>query len=144
MITIRQQKTDNPVKIPIHPVFRRIWDSYGGQLPLVISNQKFNDHIKTVCQRAGITETVLKSITRGGKRQTTAYEKWQLVSSHTARRSFATNLYRQGFPSIGIMSITGHKTETAFLKYIKVGKEEHAEMLLRHWQKSADTKLSPK
>ena len=144
MITIRQQKTDNPVKIPIHPVFRRIWDSYGGQLPLVISNQKFNDHIKTVCQRAGITETVLKSITRGGKRQTTAYEKWQLVSSHTARRSFATNLYRQGFPSIGIMSITGHKTETAFLKYIKVGKEEHAEMLLRHWQKSAGAELSPK
>ena len=140
MITIRQQKTDNPVKIPIHPVFRRIWDSYGGQLPLVISNQKFNDHIKTVCQRAGINDTVLKSITRGGRRQTTAYEKWQLVSSHTARRSFATNLYRQGFPSIGIMSITGHKTETSFLKYIKVGKTEHAEMLMRHWQKMSENK----
>ena len=140
MITIRQQKTDNPVKIPIHPVFRCIWDSYGGQLPLIISNQKFNDHIKTVCQRAGINDTVLKSITRGGKRQTTAYEKWQLVSSHTARRSFATNLYRQGFPSIGIMSITGHKTETAFLKYIKVGKTEHAEMLLKHWQKMSEGK----
>ena len=134
MITIRQQKTDNPVQIPIHPVFREIWERYGG-LPLVISNQKFNDHIKDVCKAARINETVLKSITKGGKRITTSYKKWQLVSSHTARRSFATNLYRQGFPSIGIMSITGHKTETAFLKYIKVGKEEHAEMLMKHWQK---------
>lgn len=137
MITIRQHKTDSPVRIPIHPVFRNIWDKYGGQLPVIISNQKFNDHIKDVCKAARIRDKVLKSITKGGKRQTTAYEKWQLVSSHTARRSFATNLYRQGFPSIGIMSITGHKTETAFLKYIKVGKEEHAEMLMRHWQKMA-------
>ena len=85
---------------------------------------------------AYLREKVLKSITRGGKKITTAYEKWQLVSSHTGRRSFATNLYKSGFPSISIMNITGHKTEAAFLKYIKVTPEEHARLLAEHWKKS--------
>ncbi len=135
MIEIRQKKTDNPVIIPIHPEFRRIWDKYGGQLPKVSSIQRFNEKIKQVCKECGLTEPVLKSITRGGKRITASHEKWELVSSHTARRSFATNLYRSGFPSISIMQITGHKSETAFLKYIKVSRAEHAEMLARHWAK---------
>ncbi len=139
MIKITQKKTDKPVVIPIHPEVRRIWDEYDGKLPNVISNQKFNAYIKEVCQIVGINDSVLKSITRGGKKITTAYEKWQLVSSHTARRSFATNLYRQGLPVVTIMAITGHRTEGAFLKYIKVGKEEHAEMLLKHWQEIADS-----
>ena len=134
MIVIRQQKTNNMVTIPIHPVFREIWDRYGG-IPLTISNQKFNDHIKEVCKAARLREKVLKSITRGGKKITTQYEKWQLVSSHTGRRSFATNLYKSGFPSISIMHITGHKTEAAFLKYIKVTPEEHAKLLAEHWKK---------
>lgn len=135
LIVIQQQKTNNYVTIPIHPVFREIWNRYGG-IPLTISNQKFNDHIKDVCKAARLRESVLKSITKGGKKITTKYEKWQLVSSHTGRRSFATNLYKSGFPSISIMHITGHKTEAAFLKYIKVTPEEHARLLMKHWEKS--------
>lgn len=138
MITIQQQKTNEFVTIPLHPVFLRIWEKYNGILPANISNQKFNDNLKDVCREAGLTEHVLKSITKGGKKQTTVYEKWQLVSSHTARRSFATNLYKSGFPSISIMQITGHKTESSFLKYIKVTKEEHAKMLMAHWQKNGN------
>ena len=138
MITIQQQKTNEFVTIPLHPVFLRIWEKYNGNLPGNISNQKFNDNLKDVCREAGLTEHVIKSITKGGKKQTTIYEKWQLVSSHTARRSFATNLYKSGFPSISIMQITGHKTESSFLKYIKVTKEEHAKMLMMHWQKNGN------
>ena len=135
MIVIRQQKTNNYVTIPIHPVFKEVWERYGG-IPLTISNQKFNDHIKEVCMAARINESVLKSITKGGKKITTNYKKWQLVSSHTGRRSFATNLYKSGFPSISIMQITGHKTEAAFLKYIKVTPQEHAKLLMQHWKDS--------
>lgn len=138
MLTIQQQKTNEFVTIPLHPVFLRIWEKYNGILPGNISNQKFNDNLKDVCREAGLNEHVLKSITKGGKKQTTVYEKWQLVSSHTARRSFATNLYKSGFPSISIMQITGHKTESSFLKYIKVTKEEHAKMLMMHWQKNGN------
>lgn len=134
MINMRQQKTDKPVVIPVHPEFKRIWDGYGGKLPRVISNQKFNEYVKEVCKAARLRTKVQKAITKGGKRIVTVYEKWQLVSSHTARRSFATNLYKSGFPSISIMAITGHKSEAAFLKYIKVSKEEHARLLAEHWK----------
>lgn len=133
MIRVRQSKTNAVVTIPIHPVFKEIWETYNGELPTDISNQKFNAYIKEVCLAAGITSNVAKSITRGGKRITTIYKKWELVASHTARRSFATNLYKSGFPAISIMKITGHKTEAAFLKYIKVTSDEHAALLAEHW-----------
>jgi len=136
ILIMEQQKTGGHVAIPLHPVFIAIWEKYNGVLPSNISNQKFNDNIKDVCREADLNETVYKSITRGGIKQTTTYEKWQLVSSHTARRSFATNLYKSGFPAISIMKITGHKTESAFLKYIKVTPEEHARLLQEHWEKS--------
>ena len=55
-----------------------------------------------------------------------------LVSSHTARRSFATNYYLQEFPTIDLMKITGHKTERAFLTYIRVSKLDTAKRLNEH------------
>lgn len=58
--------------------------------------------------------------------------KYKLVSSHTARRSFATNAYLAGVPTISIMKITGHKTESAFMKYIKISGKENAVKLKGH------------
>lgn len=138
MLTIIQQKTNEPVTIPLHPVFLRIWEKYNGLLPTKISAASFDRYLKKLCQKAGLVDHVLKSITKGGKRCTSVYEKWQLISAHTARRSFATNLYKSGFPSISIMAITGHKTESSFLRYIKVSKEEHAKLLMLHWQKNGN------
>jgi len=130
---IEQQKTGKSVSIPLHPIVLNIWKKYKKQLPKVISNQKFNEYIKEVCKLAAIDSNEQKSITKGGLRIKRFFEKWQLVSSHTARRSFATNLYLSGFPTLSIMQITGHKTESAFMKYIKVTHEQHAELLHKHW-----------
>ena len=58
------------------------------------------------------------------------YKKWECVVAHTGRRSFATNMYKRNFPTLMIMRITGHKTEKAFLSYIKVTEEENAERML--------------
>jgi len=134
-IRLEQQKTKNRVTIPLHSIVKKILEKHKGLIPGMISNQKFNDYIKDVCELAKFSGRVSKSITKGGKRHTEVMEKWEMVSSHTARRSFATNLYKSGFPSISIMSITGHKTEKAFLGYIKVNEQEHAEMLEKHWAK---------
>ncbi len=137
-IEVEQQKTGGRVLIPLNPMVKAIWDKYGGQLPKAISNQKFNDYIKEVSKLAGINEDTHKGITKGGIKRSTKFEKWELVTSHTARRSFATNLYKSGFPTISIMKITGHKTEKAFMKYIKVTPEEHAKMLAAHWAKTSN------
>ena len=58
--------------------------------------------------------------------------KYHLVTTHTARRSGATNMYLAGVPTLDIMKITGHRTESSFLTYIKVTKQETAEKLNLH------------
>ena len=136
ILTIVQQKTGGRVAIPLHPVVKSILEKYNGNLPECVSNQKFNAALKDLGRYADLNERVFKSITKGGQKETTVYKKWELITSHTARRSFATNLYKSGFPSISIMQITGHKTEKAFLKYIKVTTEEHAKLLQMHWAKN--------
>jgi integrase len=134
-IRIKQLKTGNKVVIPLHPVVTAIINKYGGRLPETISNQKFNEYLKDIAETAKIIEITHKAITKGGVKVSTAYKKHELVTTHTARRSFATNLYKSDFPTLSIMAITGHKTEEAFLKYIKVTPDEHAKKLQVHWNK---------
>lgn len=59
-------------------------------------------------------------------------KKYEMIASHTARRSFATNAYLAGIPIARIMMLTGHQSETSFFKYIKIRGDENAEELARH------------
>ena len=137
IIKIRTQKTDDLVEIPLHPIVTEILNKYGGELPKSISNQKFNKQLGRIAKMC-ISGNEIKTITKGGKRLNINTERWKMVKSHTARRTFATNLYLSGYPAINIMKITGHKTENAFLKYIKVSAEMSAKMLRLHWQKQGE------
>jgi integrase len=132
-ITFRQQKTNNKVTIPLHPVVIEVLEKYNNDLPAEISNQKFNEYIKIVCQKAELFSPETTTRTVGGKLVTEKFAKWELVTSHTGRRSFCTNMYKRGLPSLMIMSVSGHTTEKAFLGYIKVTQEEHAEMMAKQW-----------
>jgi integrase len=140
-LELKQQKTGGAVVIPLHSVVTQIIKKHNGELPELISSQKTNDYLKEVAQKAGIKETVHKSITRGGIKVSKAYKKYELVTTHTGRRSFSTNLYRAGLDTLTIMQITGHKTEQAFLKYIKVTPREHAEKLRTFWQDRVKLKV---
>jgi integrase len=133
-ITFRQQKTNAKVVIPLHPVVLEILGKYEYNLPAEISNQRFNEYIKEACRIAEINATETMTRTVGGKLVTEKFEKWKLISSHTGRRSFCTNMYKRGLPTLMIMSISGHKTEKSFLKYIKVKQNEHAEMMKKAWE----------
>lgn len=133
-ITFRQQKTGTKVVIPVHPVVMEIFEKYEFNLPDMITNQRFNEYIKEACRIAGITSKETTTRTIGGKVVTESFEKWEHVTSHTGRRCFATNMYKRGLPTLAIMSITGHKTEKSFLKYIKVKQDEHAEMMKKAWE----------
>lgn len=134
-IEIEQLKTGERVVIPVHSIVKKIISKYNG-LPPTISNQKFNNYLKEICQDVkSLQETESKTITKAGKKIIVNMFKWQMVSSHTARRSFATNEYLNGTSTLTIMAVTGHKTEKAFLKYIKVSKKEEAERMKQHWEK---------
>lgn len=132
LIKIQAQKTSRTIYAPMTPRVNRIFSKYGYQLPKPISNQKYNQFIKDIARMAGITTPVTRTHTAAGKLTTTTVPKYELVTSHTARRSFATNAYLGGVPTIDIMKITGHKTETAFLRYIKIDAEETAKKMANH------------
>jgi integrase len=132
-ITFRQQKTNNKVTIPLHPVVLEIFKKYNYQMPKQITNQRFNEYIKEACKVAKIKDKETTTKTIGGKLVTKTLEKWELISSHTGRRSFCTNMYKRGLPTLMIMSISGHTTEKSFLKYIKITQSEHAEMMKKAW-----------
>ena len=123
-------KTNTRIKIPLKPLVYEILKKHGFSFGK-ISNQKANDYIKSVCQRAGLKKMVTLRSYPGGKVVENTEPKWKLVSFHTARRSFATNAYQAGIPMLNIMKITGHKKPSTFLEYIKFDEEENANLLLR-------------
>lgn len=118
------QKCKTPVDIPAHPRVLKILESYGGTAPKM-TPQKFNLYVKDVCKEAGIKESVL--VRKSGKH--IRCEKWELVSSHTARRTGLTNMYKAGIPTYRCMMISGHKTEQVFLTYLRITQEENAQYL---------------
>ena len=131
-IEIKTQKTGEEVIIPISKKVRAILNKHNSDLPRIVSNQKFNKYIKEVCKLAEINEPISVEETKGKLSLHKTEPKYNLVSAHTARRSFATNAYLSGLPTINIMKMTGHRTEKSFLQYIKITKEENAKKLISH------------
>jgi integrase len=144
-------KTDFPVIIPIHEQVQFILDKRNSKFPREISDQKFNEYIKKVCEEVKINEVVEGAkmdeviVTKNGKKETIfrkktgKYKKYELVTSHICRRSFATNLYGK-IDTLTIMKITGHATESQFLSYIKITPREYAETLKNYWIKMSQIK----
>ena len=91
-----------------------------------------NDYLKDIGQKAEIKEQISISKFEGGLKVTKTLPKYELISTHTARRSGATNMYLAGIPAISIMKITGHKTEKAFMRYIQMSQEDNANKLIDH------------
>jgi integrase len=140
-IEITQSKTGNPVAIPVHDTLEKIMQKYNGTLPRSLSNQKTNDYLKDIGKKIScLQETVSKTYTKAGIKLIKNFTKWELLSTHTARRSFATNEYLAGTPTLTIMRITGHKSEAAFLKYVKLTPMEHAQILKRLWDQRSKQK----
>lgn len=131
VIDLKQQKTGNHVVIPVRPELQAILEKYDNRLPRTYE-QKVNHLIKEIAREAGITEKVEVSYIENGEKKSRLVEKCDLVKTHTARRSGATNMYLAGIPTIAIMKVTGHKTEREFMKYIKITEEQTALELMSH------------
>lgn len=137
MLNIQTQKTGISIAIPLHTIVKNILRKYDYILPKSISNQKTNDYLKDIgLQVPSLHEQITKTITRGGIQEVQRLFKYEILTTHTARRSFATNLYISGFPSISIMKITGHTSERSFMKYIKITPTDNAKLLQEHWNKN--------
>lgn len=131
VISLTQVKTGTHVIVPIMPRLDSILRKYNYCLPKT-HEQKVNLYIKKIVEKAEITSMEIDDVFTNGKRTTEIKPKHDLVKTHTARRSGATNMYLAGVPVIAIMKITGHKTEREFLKYIRITDQENADNLADH------------
>lgn len=131
MITIANEKTDEQVTIPVHPYVKAIYSKYKG-FPPRVSDQELNRVIKGVAKEAGIKGTVLFTITKGGKREDHYLKKWQMVSNHTSRRSFITNLLKRGVSETLVMKLTGIKAHATLKRYNRMTTGEAAKIMSQH------------
>jgi integrase len=138
LIELTQIKTGKKVSLPIHPVVKEILNKRNGAFPYKISDVKFNLYIKDVCELAKITQpTNGAKMDKETKRKASGiYPKFELITSHVCRRSFATNHYGD-IPTPILMSATGHATEKKFLIYIGKTATEQAQQLAEYWAKSS-------
>jgi integrase len=105
-----------------------ILKKYNYYLPKVPS-YKFNECLKELGKKAKLKQKIEVVRKKGNVRVKDIHEKWEMMSSHTCRRSFCTNMYLSGFPAEELMRISGHKSPTAFMRYIKVDNMQSANRL---------------
>lgn len=129
---IESQKTSEPLLIPCHPVVLEVIKKYDFSPPPSKTEQHINRDLKIIGKKAKLNEVVSITKTVGGKRKTEKFKKHDLISTHTARRSFCTNAYKAGMPTLDIMTISGHQTERVFYEYIKASSLERASQIAKH------------
>ncbi|WP_421808689.1 tyrosine-type recombinase/integrase [Flagellimonas sp.] len=125
---IKQKKTKKEVLCPITTEIQQILNKpkNNGEPPRKMNEQDINECIKKAGKKAGITEMITHTRTKGGKEIIESTPKYDLIGTHTARRSFCTNMYKRGMPTYDIMQFSGHSTEREFYKYIRIEKEQRA------------------
>ncbi len=133
-IEFTQKKTNQNIVLPLHPEVIKILDKRNGDFPRAISDVKYNKYIKLVAQKAGITESVngSKLEAKINRKVKKVYPKYELITSHIGRRSFATNFYGE-IPTPLIMSATGHQSEKMFLNYIGKSQTDRAKSLSNYF-----------
>ena len=136
-IRYTQNKTSKQVDIPLHDDVKAILKRLGG-FPRPISHVKLNEYIKKVCKESGIVELVEgdRQNPKTHLKESGTFEKWELVRSHTFRRSFASNHYDKLSNKV-IMAVTGHSTERMLLAYIGETEKDHLEDFIESWKETA-------
>jgi integrase len=131
-IEVVTKKNNKSIAIPVNWMVEKILAKNEGNPPRYMPDQHINYALKRLGELAGIDNLETKEITKGGKKVIKTSKKFELIANHTARRSFCTNAYLSGMPTIDIMAISGHNSEKVFYNYIKVSHLQRAEKIGKH------------
>jgi len=116
-----QEKTDNPLEVPLSRIGIEILQRNDFQMPIAFGATSTEKHLRLLAEAAGIKKH---------------------ITTHTARRTFCTLQEKSGVPRSVIMRISGHKTEKEYLKYIGVSFEYNADMMRKANPGWFDLKIS--
>lgn len=133
VIRMREVKDKSKtLEIPLSGWAKDILEKYNYNLP-VISEQKFREYVKEVARRVGLTEQVIKSTRIGNTVKEDSKSRCDLISTHTARRTFITIMKNKGVPDKVIMKITGHKSLSSFHRYYRPNDEDVSSFMNEVW-----------
>ena len=133
VIRMREVKDKSKtLEIPLSSWAKKILEKYNYTLP-VISEQKFRDYIKETAQLVGFTEQVIKASRIGNTIKEESTRRCDLISTHTARRTFITIMKNKGVPDKVIMKITGHKSLSSFHRYYRPNDEDVSSFMNEVW-----------
>lgn len=126
-------KTRDQLNVPLNAYSKSLLAKYD-RIPIdycfpVMSNQKMNDYLKELGKLAGFNEPISLVEFRGSSRIETTYFKYQLLTTHVARKTFVTNAYQRGLPTEVIMKITNHKSHQTMARYLKIDERQVAEAM---------------
>tara|TARA_R110000796_G_scaffold213868_1_gene329894 strand:- start:59 stop:1309 length:1251 start_codon:yes stop_codon:yes gene_type:complete len=139
LLEFTQKKTNKLTTIPLHPKVLEILQKRNGKFPYEISDQKYNDYIKEVCKIAQLNQLIFGSKnaetepnSKVFRKKSGTYKKWELVTSHIGRRSFATNFYGK-IPTTFLINMTNHSSEAMFLNYIGKSNKDLAKETFKYF-----------
>ena len=136
-----QNKTNHLVEIPVHPDAANVLSRLRG-LPVKMNKAHYAREIKKICQKSGLDDKMegyLPQSVKGkdGKKYKRnvfgVYPMWRLISTHTARRTAATNYMVNGAREIDVMSLTGHRTARQLYEYLHSTPAQHKTNLKMAW-----------
>lgn len=138
-IEFTQKKTGKIMTVPLHPKIIEILKKRDGKFPYAISDQKYNDYIKVICEIAELTQIVkgsklIETKPESGiyRKVSGNYRKCDLITSHVGRRSLASNFYGI-IPISHLLNLTGHTREAMFLTYIGKSSKEIAKETFKYF-----------
>ncbi len=130
----RKTTHGNPVtvRVPLNSIAKQILDRYKdykgpGLLPFIVE-QRYNDYIKLMFEKAEITRivTVLNPTTRQAEQRPIN----EVASSHLARRCFVGNLYKQVKDPNLVGALSGHKEGSkAFARYREIDEQMKTDLV---------------
>lgn len=97
----------------------RVLDKYNGSPPL-ISQQKFNSYLKELFRKIKLDRTVIVHVVKGKQVYSSVEPLYNVISSHTARRTFITICLEKGMQIQDVMRMSGHSDYASMKPYMRV------------------------
>lgn len=122
------KKNNKYVRTLCNEISFSILKKYEFELP-TISEQKYNEYIKEICKIAKIDNEIIIHTFKAGQSITLKKRKYEEITTHTARRSYITNLHKKGISSLLIMKTTGHSQENMINRYVQTTTTESVDLI---------------
>lgn len=133
-LTITTVKTTDTITIELNKYARAVLERCAGEsvngyaLPR-LTNQKMNKYLKELCELCEINQPVSHTYFRGSERTDVTVPKYEMVGTHTGRRTFICNALMLGIPAEIVMKWTGHADYKSMKPYVDIANSAKAKAM---------------